>query len=262
MIILGNSELNISFSAPTEQEFDITDKIKIENIFSQYNPNIVINCAAYNNVEAAQQDNTKAFLINRDSVINLGEACLKYNAKLVHFSSDYVFDGKKGAVYTEEDSVNPLNEYGKSKLAGEQEALKYKNSLICRLSWVIGYGQQNFLYKLSGWLEKNKTIKVSCDEVSVPTFTFDVVEVVLKALDKNLTGLYQLTNSGCASRYELAKEYIKLKNLDNEIVPVPMASFGSKVERPLFTAMSNEKISKILGIKIPDWKESLSKFLR
>lgn len=253
-------ELNIDFLAPSEQEFDITDKIKIENVFSQYKPDVIINCAAYNNVEAAETDNTKAFLINRDAVINLVEASSKYNTKLVHFSSDYVFDGKKGSVYTEDDAVNPLNEYGKSKLAGEQAALKYNNSLVCRLSWVIGDGQQNFLYKLSGWLKNNKVIKVSSDEISVPTFTLDIVDVILNALDKNLTGLYQLVNSGRASRYELAKEYVKLKNLDNEIVPVPMSTFPSKVQRPLFTAMSNEKISKILDISIPDWKESLAKF--
>ncbi len=254
------TELNINFFAPTEQEFDITDKTKIDNIFAQYKPEIIINCAAYNNVEAAEQDNTKAFLINRDAVTNLVEISSKYNVKLVHFSSDYVFDGKKGSVYTEEDIVNPLNEYGKSKLAGEQEALKYKNSLVCRLSWVIGDGQQNFLYKLSGWLEKNKVVKISSDEISVPTFTFDVVDVIIKALERNLTGLYQLTNSGYASRYELAKEYAKLKNLDNEIIPIPMASFGSKVKRPLFTVMSNEKIAKELSISIPGWKESLVKF--
>ena len=124
------------------------------------------------------------------------------------------------------------------------------------------FSSANFLYKLSGWLEKNKTIKVSSDEVSVPNFTFDVVDVIIKALEQNLTGLYQLTNSGYASRYELAKEYVKIKKLDNEILPVPMASFGSKVERPLFTAMSNNKISKELNIQIPDWKESLRKFLK
>lgn len=255
------NELNIDFLAPTEQEFDITEKTKVENIFSQYNPDVIINCAAYNNVEAAEQDNTKAFLINRDAVINLAEVSLKYNTKLVHFSSDYVFDGKKGSVYTEEDKTNPLNEYGKSKLAGEQTALKYKNSLVCRLSWVIGEGQQNFLYKLSGWLKNSKIIKVSSDEISVPTFTFDVVDVILKALDKNLSGLYQLVNSGYASRYDLAKEYVKIKNLDNEIIPVPMSSFDLKVERPMFTAMSNKKILEELKIEIPDWKQSIKRFL-
>ena len=256
------TESNIDFIAPSEQDLDITNKEKISNIFSRYNPDVVINCAAYNNVEAAQQDNTKAFLINKTAVTNLVDETKKYNAKFVHFGTDYIFDGTKNDLYVETDKPNPLNEYGKSKLAGEQEALKYSNSLVCRLSWVIGEGQQNFLFKLSGWLKNNKTVKVSSDEVSVPCFSFDIADTIMKALDNNLSGLFHLTNSGKCSRYELAKEFVKLNNFDNEIVPVPMASFNSKVQRPLFTAMSNEKISKELNITIPEWNISLKKLLQ
>ncbi|MCR4663288.1 MAG: dTDP-4-dehydrorhamnose reductase [Endomicrobiaceae bacterium] len=254
------TELNFDFIAPSEQDLDITNKEKISNVFSQYNPDVVINCAAYNNVEFAQQDNTKAVLINKTAVTNLVEETKKYNAKFVHFGTDYVFDGTKNDLYVETDKTNPLNEYGKSKLAGEQEALKYNNSLVCRLSWVIGEGQQNFLFKLSGWLKNNKVIKVSSDEISVPCFSFDIANTVITALDKELCGLYHLTNSGKASRYELATEFVKLNKFDNEIVPVPMASFNSKVQRPLFTAMSNKKISTELNINIPDWKEALKKY--
>ena len=255
------TEVDADFIAPTEQELDITNKEKISNIFSQYVPDIVINCAAYNNVEFAQQDNTKAVLINKTAVANLIEETKKYNAKFIHFGTDYVFDGTKNDLYIETDRTNPLNEYGKSKLAGEQEALKYNNSLVCRLSWVIGEGQQNFLYKLSGWLKNNKTIKVSEDEISVPCFTFDIVNTIIKSIDKDLSGLYHLTNSGKCSRYELAKEFVELNKFDNELIPVPMASFNSKVQRPLQTAMSNKKISKELNITIPTWKESLKQYM-
>ena len=240
------TESNIDFIAPSEQDLDITNKEKISNIFSRYNPDVVINCAAYNNVEAAQQDNTKAFLINKTAVTNLVDETKKYNAKFVHFGTDYVFDGTKNDLYVETDNPNPL----------------YSNSLVCRLSWVIGEGQQNFLFKLSGWLKNNKTVKVSSDEVSVPCFSFDIADTIMKALDNNLSGLFHLTNSGKCSRYELAKEFVKLNNFDNEIVPVPMASFNSKVQRPLFTAMSNEKISKELNITIPEWNISLKKLLQ
>lgn len=255
------SELNFDFIAPTEQELDITNKDKIANVFAQYKPDIIINCAAYNNVEFAQQDNSKAVLINKTAVVNLVDEAKKYNSKLIHFGTDYVFDGTKKDLYIETDKTNPLNEYGKSKLAGEQEALKYSNALVCRLSWVIGKGQQNFLFKLSGWLKNNKTVKVSSDEISVPCFSFDIVNTVIEAINKDLLGLYHLTNSGKCSRYELAKEFIKINNFDNEILPVPMASFNSKVQRPLFTAMSNEKISKELNINIPCWKDSLKQFI-
>lgn len=251
---------SIDYLAPNEQELDITNQSKIANIFTEYKPNFIINCAAYTNVEKAEQDPTTAYLINKTSVSYLIEETKKINAKFIHFSTDYVFDGKKNDFYTESDIPNPLNEYGKTKLAGEEEALKYSNSLVCRLSWVIGNGQQNFLYKLSNWVKEHKTIKVSDDEISVPCFTFDIVKYTLIALDNNLNGLYHLTNSSKASRYELALEYARLMNFNNEIVPVPMSTFPSQVKRPLYTAMTNKKISQELNINIPDWRESLKLF--
>ena len=251
---------SIDYLAPNEQELDITNQSKIANIFTEYKPNFIINCAAYTNVEKAEQDPTTAYLINKTSVSYLAEETKRINAKFIHFSTDYVFDGKKNDFYTESDIPNPLNEYGKTKLAGEEEALKYSNSLVCRLSWVIGNGQQNFLYKLSNWVQEHNTIKVSDDEISVPCFTFDIVKYILIALDNNLNGLYHLTNSSKASRYELALEYARLMNFSNEIVPVPMSTFPSQVKRPLYTAMANKKISKELNINIPDWRESLKLF--
>lgn len=251
---------NIDFFAPSEQDLDITDKNKILKIIQEYKPNVIINCAAYNNVELAQTDNSAAILINKIAVQYLSEISNAQNIKLVHFGTDYVFDGKKHDFYTEEDKTNPLNEYGKSKLCGEQEALKYKNNLVLRLSWVIGNGKQNFLYKLSNWLQKTSKLNISCDEISIPCFTFDIVKYTMLAINKNLNGLYNLTSSGKCSRFELAKEYIKLMNYKAELTPVPMASFNSKVERPLFTAMSNKKISAELQTNIPNWKDSLKVF--
>ena len=251
---------NINFFAPSEQDLDITDKNKILKIIQEYKPNVIINCAAYNNVELAQTDNSTAIMINKTAVQYLSEISNAHNIKLVHFGTDYVFDGKKNDFYTEEDTTNPLNEYGKSKLCGESEALKYKNNLVLRLSWVIGNGKQNFLYKLSNWLQKTSKLNISCDEISIPCFTFDIVKYTMLAINKNLNGLYNLTSSGKCSRFELAKEYIKLMNYQAELTPVPMASFNSKVERPLFTAMSNKKISAELQTNIPNWKDSLKVF--
>ena len=251
---------NIDFFAPCEQDLDITDKNKILKVIQEFKPNVIINCAAYNNVELAQTDNSTAILINKTAVQYLSEISNAHNIKLVHFGTDYVFDGKKNDFYTEEDTTNPLNEYGKSKLCGESEALKYKNNLVLRLSWVIGNGKQNFLYKLSNWLQKTSKLNISCDEISIPCFTFDIVKYTMLAINKNLNGLYNLTSSGKCSRFELAKEYIKLMNYQAELTPVPMASFNSKVERPLFTAMSNKKISAELKTNIPNWNDSLKVF--
>jgi len=258
--ILSDSKFN--FVAPQEKDCDITDSNKLNAFITQEAPEIIINCAAYNAVDDAEANSDVADLINHRAVLNIAQICKEKQIFLVHYSSDYVFDGTKQQLYTEEDMVNPLNVYGKSKLAGE-EAVKDNLSdyLIFRLSWVIGKGKQNFLYKLAGWAQNNKVLKISADEVSVPTFTNTVVDITLLALEEKLTGLYHLTNSGYASRYELAKAFIVGKKLDNLVVPVPMSTFTVKAARPLFSAMSNAKLSKALDVEIPTWQEALVKFI-
>ena len=251
------SRMNIVFLTPPHYDLDITNNYQISGMISAFKPDVIINCAAYNNVEHAEKDMDEAIAVNYKAVENLVKEAELHKIKLVHFSSDYVFDGKKNDWYFENDETNPLNLYGKSKLAGENVALQYENSLVFRLSWVIGYGRNNFLYKFTNWIKDRHSVKVSDNEISVPTFTFDIVKYVLMALDKGLTGLYHLTNSGKASRYELASKYAKIMGLTNEIVPVPMSTFEVPIKRPLVTAMSNRKISEALGVKIPNWEDSL-----
>ncbi|MDD5021523.1 MAG: dTDP-4-dehydrorhamnose reductase [Endomicrobiaceae bacterium] len=251
------TRMNIVFLTPPHYDFDITNNYQISSMISAFKPDVILNCAAYNNVEHAEEDMADAIAVNYKAVENLVKEAELHKIKLVHFSTDYVFDGKKNDWYFETDNPNPLNLYGKSKLAGENEALQYENSLIFRLSWVIGYGRNNFLYKFTNWIKDKQSVKVSNDEISVPTFTFDIAKYVLMAIDKDLTGLYHLTNSGKASRYELASKYTKLMGFTNEIVPVPMSAFEVPIRRPLVTAMSNRKISEALGVNIPNWEDSL-----
>ncbi|MDD5022397.1 MAG: NAD(P)-dependent oxidoreductase [Endomicrobiaceae bacterium] len=253
-------ELNkrkIEFIAPSKEDFDITSYYKINKFIAPFRPDVIINCASYNDVELAEKNTTQAIDINYKGVKNLVQISQLYNIKLVHFSTDYVFDGMKHSPYVETDSPNPLNLYGKSKLAGENEVMIYSNSLVFRHGWVIGYGKNSFLYKFTKWIQDESVVKVPNDEISVPTFTFDIVKYVLIALDKKLTGLYHLTNSGKASRYELADKYAKLMGFTNEIIPAPMATFKTIVKRPLVIVMSNQKISEALGVSIPNWEDSL-----
>lgn len=252
----------IDFHAPAENIFDIIDKDKVRRVFSEYKPDLLINCAAYNLVDEAQENPSKAFAVNRDAVETLALECRSTGAFMLHFGTDYIFDGRKNDLYAESDAPNPLNVYGRSKFEGELKAKLAGRSLILRLSWVIGEGAQNFLFKLKGWAAKSRVLKISADEVSVPTFTFDIVDVCMKALDSGLEGVYHLTNSGYASRYELARAYCSMKGMDNIIIPVPMASFKSKAERPLFTAMSNGLISSKLKTEIPHWQKSLEKYCK
>ncbi|ADY74007.1 dTDP-4-dehydrorhamnose reductase [Desulfurobacterium thermolithotrophum DSM 11699] len=245
------------------EECDISDLNQVLELFESTKPNVVVNCAAYNLVDKAEEDYVSAVKVNSVGVRNLAFACNRYRAFLVHYSTDYVFDGKKeNALYIEDDKPNPLNEYGKSKLIGE-EFIKEEidNFLILRVSWVYGEGRQNFIYKLLKWAENNDYLKISYDEISVPTSTRTIVDVTLKALKEGLEGLYHLTNSGYASRYEWAKKVFKIKKVNKFIYPVSSEIFNLPAKRPKFSAMSNEKVSQELNIEIPSWEEELVDWL-
>ncbi len=256
-------EINgLEFLAFPKEELDVTDFNKVYKVLKEISPNVVINCSAYNQVDKAESEPYIAYKVNAIGVYNLAIAAQEVGAKLVHYSTDYVFDGKKEGFYTEEDEPNPLNEYAKSKLYGElfiKELLE--DYLIFRTSWVYGDGTQNFLYKLEQWAKEKDVLKIAIDEFSVPTSTRTIVEVTMKAIDVGLTGLYHLVNSGYASRYEWVKEYFRIKGIKKLIYPVYQADFNLPAKRPRWSVMSNEKLSQILSINLPLWNEALKNLL-
>lgn len=251
-----------NFLAPNEKDSDITRQESMKQILEEYKPDIIINCAAYNAVDKAEDDEATAFLVNAKAPGHLAEMAAGRGIKVVHFSSDYVFDGTKNGLYQEDDTCQPLNVYGNSKLEGEHQVLANGDHLVFRLSWVIGPGEQNFIFKLNQWADKNPVLKITSDEVSVPTFTFDIVELTLKALTQNLNGLYHLTNSDYASRYELTRQYLKIAGRNNVVIPVPLSHFQTPAKRPGFSAMSNLHLKRILHTEIPSWQESLKKYVK
>jgi dTDP-4-dehydrorhamnose reductase len=241
---------------------DISDPDRVKSIFSMQGPDVVLNCAAYNLVDKAEGDFDTAFKINSLGVRNLASACKENNALLVHYSSDYVFDGKKEDFYTEEDEPNPLNSYGKSKLLGENFLREETdNFLLFRVSWVYGEGKQNFLYKLLEWAKKTKVMKIVYDQISSPTCTRDIASLTMFAINKGLRGVYHLTNSGYASRFEVARFFIERFGLDNLVLPVSSDYFSSPAKRPYFSAMSSLKLSKELNVQIPDWKVGIESYV-
>lgn len=252
------------YVAPEESHLDITDPNVVADAASSCKPDIIINCAAYNQVDKAEQEKNTALAVNGLGPQNLARAAAKQKAMIVHFGSDYVFDGlKENGLYTENDPANPLNEYGKSKLSGEQLVRQECSQfLIFRLSWVFGRGKQNFVHKLRSWAETSEYLKVACDEFSAPTYTDTVVDITLRALEQGLTGGYHLTNSGFCSRYEWAKFIMKSLGIAKFIRPVSMDTFGLPAKRPKFSAMTNAKIAASLGVSIPHWEEAVDSFLR
>ena len=274
-LILGkNGQLGIefqkvleeaNFKALSHKDCDVSNLNQVLSIFEEYKPDIVLNCSAYNFVDRAETDYWNSYRTNALGIRNLAYASKLYNSYLITYSTDYVFDGEKeNGLYTEDNRPNPLNEYGKSKLTGEKWLIEegIKRYLIFRTSWVYGNGKQNFVSKLLGWTKNNDYLKVSYDEISIPTSTKTMVEVTLKAIDRGLNGLYHLTNSGYASRYEWAKKILKIKGIDKFVYPVSRSTFNLPAKRPKFSAMSNERIKRELGIAIAPWDEELERSMR
>jgi dTDP-4-dehydrorhamnose reductase len=250
--------------SPEESLLDITDPSAVSGCVVSWKPDVILNCAAYNLVDKAEQEPDKAAAVNRTGPENLARAAMQQKALLVHFGSDYIFDGlKENGLYTEADPARPLNVYGRTKWEGEERVRQICDRfLVLRLSWVFGAGTQNFIHKLKTWTETSEYLKIACDEFSVPTSAATAVDCTLRALKEGLTGTYHLTNSGFCSRYEWARRILQTLGIRKFIRPVSMDSFNLPAQRPRFSAMSNASLAGILNISIPAWEEAVDAFLR
>lgn len=254
---------NKDVHAYPREKLDITNESDVKDVIELVKPDIIINCASYNKVDDAELNYSDAFNVNSMALNYLVKYSMKYNTKLIHFSTDYVFDGLKNTPYTETDAPHPLNNYGKTKLYGEKNIIdNYDNFIIFRVSWLYGRGRQNFIYKLTQWTKSLKEIKISVDEISVPTSTEFVVEMVIKSINNDIRGLFHLVPSGFASRYIWAEKFIEISGIDVRLIKGVQSDFKLPAKRPSFSAMDNRKISDVLGVKIEGWDYYLEKYLR
>lgn len=247
-------------------DYDVTSYIPISRLLNLEKPDVVINCTAYSNVDMAEFEFEEAYKINVIGVQNLAEICKREKIKLVHYSTDYVFDGIKKipglpGLYTEEDATNPINVYGKTKLEGEKCLLEANDdALVFRTSWLYSDGEPNFITKVKQWSEMNEFLRIADDEFSVPTSTRIVANLTYQAITNNLTGLYNLVCSGYASRLDWVKAIFELTNTEKIIYPAKVKDFNLPAKRPPFSAMDNTKLSAALQIEIPYWKDELVLF--
>lgn len=244
-------------------DVDICNYKQLKFLINDFQPNTIINCAAYNDVEAAEDDCEKAYDVNSKAPEYLAELANTISAKLVHYSTDYVFDGYANAPYREADETNPINIYGKSKLLGESAVEQIaKRYLLLRTSWLYSKDNRNFIGKFLAIAKDNPTIKVATNEISIPTSARLIVDITLKALERDLEGLYHLTNSGSCSRYDYAEFIIKTLELKNTIVPCKKEDFSLNAQRPEYSVLDNRTIRRSLEIDIPDWQNDLEACLK
>lgn len=245
-------------------QLNIQDKNLLEYFIDKYKFNYVINCAAYTDVNLAEVEQEKAYMLNYNSVENIADLAKKYNLTFIHISTDYVFDGKSCTPYKENDAVNPLNVYGKSKLRGEQAVIdvKPKNTIIIRTSWLYSNYKGNFVYTIRSLGKKKEEINVIYDQIGAPTYARDLAEVILNILpyiQNDKPEIYHYSNEGIASWYDFAKEIMKLSQLDCNIKPIESKDFLALAPRPSYSVLNKQKIKEKFHIEIPYWRDSLEK---
>jgi dTDP-4-dehydrorhamnose reductase len=250
------------YKAFDEVALDITSPAAVSEAIDAGRPDVVINCAAYNAVDDAEQHWQRAFEINGVGVRNLAIACEKADAALVHFGTDFVFDGTKGSPYTIVDAPHPLSKYGESKLLGEMYVRDLmKRFFLIRLSWVFGSGDFSFPTKVLQWAAKNSKLRIVDDQVASPAFAGDLSGAVLDLIGTGAYGLYHMTNSGSCSRYEWARFILDRKHWHGELEPARTAEFNTAARRPPFSVLENFPLKETIGYLLPSWQEATEEFL-
>lgn len=242
-------------------EFDITDVQQLKKAINGVAT--IVNCAAYTNVDGAESESQLAHQVNAEAVGQLGAFVKQNGAWLLHISTDFVFDGRLDRPYTEADNPNPINEYGRSKLAGEQLLDKSGCSYcILRVEWTYGSAGNNFVTKLIQRAKANKTLKVVDDQVGSPTATIEVAKVICKLLRKKPAGTFHFASDGYVSRYEMARFIFDKLSMDVNVLPCKTGDFTSAAARPLNSRFDCSKIKTMLDEPIEHWQIPLERFLR
>ncbi len=242
---------------------DISDK-EVMALFIDLNDiDTIINCAAYTAVDKAEEDVENADLINHIAIKNMAEIAREKGLKLVHVSTDYVFDGKNYKPYTEEDSPNPTGIYGKTKLAGEEAMMKIapRNSIIIRTSWVYSSFGNNFVKTMLRLGKERDELGVIYDQIGTPTYAADLAAAILEILpkiDNPKPEIYHYSNEGAISWYDFAKEIMKMAKLSCQINPIETWQYPTPAKRPHYSLLNKAKIKRDFDVTIPYWKDSLS----
>lgn len=245
------------------QDLDISDRATVQETVSASAPQLIINCAAFTRVDECEEKREIAFAVNGAGAGHLAEVAGQIGARLVHFSTDYIFDGTKGHPYVEDDPARPINAYGASKWEGECQIRKHlQNHLIIRTQWLYGHGGNHFVKTILGLAEKQDTLKVVDDQVGAPTWTEDLSEAALALIDTDAAGTYHLVNEGECSWYQFASRIVLEAGLATKVVPCATADFPRPAKRPAYSVLSTEKARGALGRGLPPWETALRRFIR
>ena len=262
-----SSNYNYNFFFTTRDDIDITSKDSIKEFCQTNSINVIINCAAYTAVDKAQSDIENSDLVNRKAVKKLSIIAKELDIKLIHISTDYVFDGKNFKPYVEEFQTNPQSVYGKTKLDGENELLDINplNSIIIRTSWVYSYYGNNFVKTMLRLGKEKEELGVIFDQVGTPTYAKDLAITILDIvpqIENSKVEIYNYSNEGVLSWYDFAKEIMKMAKLNCKVKAIETYQYPTPAKRPHFSLLNKSKIKSKFNLEIPYWKDGLDDCLK
>ncbi len=243
-------------------EIDITSMESVFKVVSEFKPTVVINCAAFTDVDGCEENVDKAMEVNGEGVGYLAMACREVGALLVQVSTDYVFDGTKGTPYQEYDAPHPISVYGESKLAGEMNAAFAPEHLIVRTQWLYGLNGNNFVETMLRLGTEKKQLSVVDDQIGSPTWTVDLSKAIIALVDKGCRGLYHAANSGFCSWNEFAKAIFEETSLAVSVVPMTTEELNRPARRPLYSTLDCSNLTADSGFEPQPWRNALREYIR
>ena len=246
----------------TSRTLDITDKEQVFDFISQNKPDIVINSAAYTDVDGCEENQDLAYSVNGEGVKNLAFACREADSALLHISTDYIFNGENTRPWVEDDEIGPISVYGKSKLKGEQAILEILDKFfIVRTAWLYGVNGRNFPKTMLELAENHSQITVVYDEVGTPTYTPDLANAISQLIETEHYGIYHITNSGSCSWCEFARYIFEVVGKDVEVIPVTAAEFARPAPRPHYSVLENRNWIKKGFEPLRSYKEAIKEYI-
>lgn len=261
--VLSSRYPGYHFLFTTREELPIEDEPSAALFFDQYNISFCVNCAAYTAVDKAETEQEQAFRINAHAAGNLATLCRQHNARLIHISTDYVFNGNASVPYREDVATDPINVYGASKLAGEQEVLQNDPSaVIIRTSWVYSSFGNNFVKTMLRLIKERESINVVNDQSGCPTYAADLADAIMQIiLGGTQPGIYHYSNQGVITWFDFATAIRDLMGSSCVVLPIPASQYPTPAKRPGYSVLDTQKIGDAFGITPPGWRESLQQCL-
>lgn len=252
------------------EELDVSNKEALDTHLAAHPADYIINCAAYTDVDGAESEPERAMQLNRDVLINLNDCLGRYpKTRIIHISTDYIYKGDITRPLREDDPAEPMSVYGKTKLEGEKIVQGHPRVLIIRTSWLFSVFGKNFVKSMINRMDQRTDLKIVYDQIGTPTYAEDLARAIMRIISDVesgtspfVPGIFNYSNEGVCSWYDLAMEICRLINCKGEILPVETHEFPLPANRPIYSVLNKSKIKEAYGVEVPYWRDSLEKCIK